>query len=238
VSRAADAAPRDWLGETRQLDLSHPKVRITAHKLTQSKQTLPARAAAIQNFVRRLPYQLAPNSSGLRASDVLRQRRGDAYSKAVLFVALCRAAGLPARLLLLRVQPSFLQGLLRRCPRVLPHIVGQVHLAGEWRSTDGYVLDPVLFAQAKQQLRAEDGDSGWGVVIDADGVWDGHGDCLHQIRRGDVQGAYGVYDDPSQFFGQAGALAAWSWRAWHALSALLLNRRVHRLRGWRPPVVA
>lgn len=226
-----------WLRETQQLDVSHPKVRITAHKLTQSRQTLPARAAAIHNFVRRLPYNARLGTSTLRASDVLRQGCGDAYSKAILFVALCRAADLPARLLFLSVRPHFLQGLLRRRPAAVPHIVAQVLLDGEWRSTDGYVVDPILFAQAKQRLRQQELDSGWGIVRDADALWDGHGDCLHQIRPQDICVAYGVFHD-LRHFRRAGVFRSCTWFAWRVWSAWPMNRRLGSLRRWGPHAAA
>src|SRR3954466_12244455 len=95
---APSPAARTWRAETLQLDFSHPSIRIAAQKLTQLRQGAPERAVAIHEFVRRLPFGAFADVSHVRASDVLRSRRGDCHSKGVLFVALCRAAGIPARL--------------------------------------------------------------------------------------------------------------------------------------------
>jgi transglutaminase-like putative cysteine protease len=230
----ADSLPpgaEGWLRETAQLDLSEPKLRITAQKLTQSRQTLAERAAAIHAFVRRMPFSAAPAGSGVRASEVLREARGDCHSKGVLFTALCRAAELPARLLFVDVRPRFLHGILDAAPVVMPHAVGQVLVAGVWWSTDGYVVDPALFALAKQLLRDEELDCGWGVVADAHGSWDGRSHCLHQFREADVVRNWGAFDDPAQFYATCGRGSHdWLGRMKYALGAQLVNRRIRQLR--------
>jgi hypothetical protein len=224
----------EWLEETRQLDLSHPRLRITAQKIAQSRQTLPARAAAIQAFVRRLPYAAAARPAAVRASEVLRRGQGDAHAKAVLFTALCRAVDLPARVQFLRVRSSFLAGILHARPEAVTHAVAQVHVDGRWVSTDGYVLDPLLFARAKALLHASDLDSGWGIVRDASGHWDGRSACLHQFRWDDVLESYGVYDDVEEFVGTGIARGdSWLARLPKLLRTCVLNWRVARLRSGR-----
>jgi len=221
-----------WLCETRQIDLSESHLRITAQKLTQARQTLQARAAAIHQFVRRLTFEAHPESTGVCASEILRQGSGDCHTKGLLFVALCRAAGLPARLLFLRVRTGFLQGVLQDAPPEMPHAVGQVYLDGEWRSTDGYVVDPVLFARAKQHLYEEAIDSGWGIVDAARAYWDGEKDCLHQFRTEDIVMSYGVFHDPIHFYasGRAGG-QGWLGAIRYAVGARLVNRRVAEIRA-------
>jgi hypothetical protein len=229
--------PTDWLGETHQLDFSEPKLRITAQKLTQSRQSLPARAAAIQEFVRRMPFAACADGHSVRASEVLRRGNGDCHSKGVLFTALCRAAGLPARLLFVGVRPRFLTGILDDGPDLLPHAVGQVLLPDGWHSTDGYVVDPVLFAHAKHLLHDHGFDSGWGIVQDARGSWDGQGDCLQQFRDSDVVDNHGAWHEPAAFHaGQPGAKRGWLARLQYALGARLVNRRVAQVRRSRFPV--
>jgi hypothetical protein len=226
------AEPDNWLRETAQIDLSEPKLRITAQKLTQSHQTVAQRAAAIHAFVRRMPFSAAPFGSFVRASEVLREARGDCHSKGVLFAALCRAAELPARLLFVDVRPRFLHGILDAAPEVMPHAVGQVHVDGCWWSTDGYVVDPRLFAFAKQMLRDEELECGWGVVAGASGSWDGRSHCLHQFAEADVVRSWGAFDDPAQFYASCGRGSHdWLGRLKYALGAKLVNRRVQQLRS-------
>jgi hypothetical protein len=226
----------NWLEETRQLDLSHPKLRITAHKLTQARQCLHQRAAAIHDFVRRMPFEAGTQSASLRASEVLLRGRGDCHSKGVLFTGLCRAAGLPARLLMVRVRTRFLAGMLDAGPDTITHAVGQVRFGDRWVSTDGYVVDPLMFALAKRSLRETGMDSGWGIVLDAPGHWDGRSTCIQQFRGADVVETLGTFADLDAYRA-AGAPDGGRWLHGmkYALGARLVNWRVGRMRRARTP---
>ena len=225
---------RTWLEETRQLDLSDPKLRITAQKLTQSRQCLHARAAAIHDYVRRMPFAAGPRGSRLCASTVLRKGMGDGQAKGLLFTALCRAAGLPARLLFAQVNAHALAGMRDGGPDSVIHAVGQVRVGERWLSTDGYVIDPVMFALAKETLQRDGMDSGWGIVRDAQGRWDGRCTSIQQFRPGDVIATLGVFSDLDEFRkAGVGAAAGWLAGLQDRVDAFLLNRRIARLRGQR-----
>lgn len=225
---------RAWLHETLQLDLAHPKVRATAQRCVLGHDTLQERARSIHDFVRALPFGAFSDVSHVRASDVLREGRGDCHSKGVLFVALCRAAGLPARLKFVEVRARFLQGILDGGPDTIAHAVGQVRLGGRWISTDSYVVDPVLFAVAKVLLARAGSDCGWGIVADSAGIWDAHSDRLQQYTYTDVVEELGIHDDPHAFYeelSQEVGAPTWVARLKYALGAQLVNRRVAALRG-------
>ena len=191
-----------------------------------------ARAAALQDFVRRLPFAVQARGRGRAASRILARGHGDAHDKAALFTALCRAAGLPARVQFLRVRSAVLAGLLQDPPEAIEHPVAQVYVDGRWLSTDGYVVDPVLFARAKQMLLATDLDSGWGIVRDASGSWDGRSPCLHQFHWDDVLVAHGVFDDVQEFLGSGAARDRRAFGALrHVVRAWSVNRRLTRIRS-------
>ena len=230
--------PRDWLGETQQLDFSHPKIRIAALKLTQSLRGDREKAVALHDLVRRMPFGAFADFSHIRASDVMRAQRGDCHSKGVLFVALCRAAGLPARLNFVRIRPQFLRGILDDGPDAMAHAIGQVEIDGHWFSSDAYVVDPLLFARARREFREDAAaESGWGIVRDAVALWDGHEDCIHQFRPADLIHDYGAYDDPHAFYAERESeegSPSWVTRLKYAMGAQLVNRRVAKLREAPP----
>ena len=226
--------PRSWLQSTAQLDLTHPKIRITALKLTQSLYGNLARARAIHDFVRRIPFGAWADVSEVHASEVMKKRHGDCHAKGVLFVALCRASQVPARLNFVRIKPRFLDGILEDGPESMAHAVGQVLVNDQWVSTDGYVVDPVLFAQAKQRLREEGRDCGWGIRLDADASWDGVTDCIHQFSPEDLLHNYGAYHDLAEFYDelrQDEGSPSWVARLKYSVGAGMVNRRIGRLRG-------
>lgn len=82
-------------------DSHHPALRERALELTNGAADPSGKARAIYYFVRDLYYHAAPfeNLESYRASSVLAAGHGYCVAKASVFVALCRAAGLPARLL-------------------------------------------------------------------------------------------------------------------------------------------
>jgi len=223
---------KTWLEESRQLDMSNSRLRITAQKLTQSRQSLPARAAAVHDFVRRMPFAMAPNACDSTASEVLQRGAGDCYSKGLLFTALCRAADLPARMLFVRVRTDFLDGVLVARPDAITHAVGQVKIGARWWSTDGYVVDPLLFARAKELLRATGLRRGWGIVAGAAGQWDGQSMGIQQFRPAEMIAMHGVFDDVDAFRASGRHEPPdWFDTVRFTMASCLVNWRVARLRS-------
>lgn len=185
----------DWLEETGVLDLSHPGLQNAARKVLALATTPQERALAIHSFVRLLPFDPEPGASDQRASEVLGLHRAECHAKGTLFVALCRLAGIPARLQFVRLTGDVLHGLMPTPPATLTHAVAQVRLDGQWVCTDGYVLDPALYARARQALTQAGRRMGWGLHRDAPPLWDGRHDCLQQFAAEDVIDHDGPFHD-------------------------------------------
>lgn len=79
------------------VDSDHPDVGAMAARLTEGVRDDAARAKRIFEFVREVPYvgEDFEDLETYRASSVLARGRGYCVSKASLFAALARAAGLP-----------------------------------------------------------------------------------------------------------------------------------------------
>lgn len=184
-----------WLEETGQLDLSHPHLQQTARKALAGANGPHERVLAIHSFVRLLPFGLVPGINHLPASDMLDLHRASCQAKGVIFVALCRAAGVPARLQFVRLPGEVLHGLVPEPPATVQHAVGQARLGGRWVCTDGYVLDPAHYALAQQRLAQDCRRMGWGLHRDAPPTWDGRHDCLQQFSPDDVIDHDGPFHD-------------------------------------------
>lgn len=182
----------EFLCETALFDFSHPRLQLCARRLAGPGLTARDRALAIHSFVRLMPLRIDPRPAAQApASAVLRAERGDAESKGVLFVALCRAAGVPARLHMLRLRADPLRALRGGPQGVAAHPVAQVCLEGRWLSTDAYLLDPLLFGLVRRR-QTQAGLDGWGLRPEAPAVWDGRNDCLQLFMPADV-----LHDSPS-----------------------------------------
>jgi hypothetical protein len=176
----------DCLRETALFDFSHPRLQLCARRLAGRGLAPRDRAVAIHSFVRLIPFSAGPGpATPMPASEVLRSERGDAHSKGALFVALCRAAGVPARLQLHHLRSDPLRALRGRHDTAVLHPVAQVQLDGRWLSTDAYLLDPLLFALARHR-QTQEGLDGWGLRPDATAIWTGRGDCLQLFSPADV----------------------------------------------------
>lgn len=83
-----------FLRSTKAVDSGHPAVWLRASRLTADRSGSVEKAKAIFEFVR--DDILYTPVVGLPASRVLENREGVCVSKTLLFVALCRAVGIPA----------------------------------------------------------------------------------------------------------------------------------------------
>jgi hypothetical protein len=97
AKRAAGLDPKDeLLAATPEIDADHPSIRALARRVVRDTPGVYAASRRIADEVyRRL--QKTYGSSRDRASEVLAAGKGDCTEHALLFVALARAAGIPAR---------------------------------------------------------------------------------------------------------------------------------------------
>lgn len=231
----------DWLGESTQLDLSHHRVQITAKRLTQLMPTDRDKMLAIHNWIRRWPYAPIDQSGALLASEIINRKKGGAFTKGVTFVALCRAAGIPARLHIVMGPGSCMSGFLDRPPRRSIFPLAEVHIDGRWLLTDGYVIDPLLWVAARNRLQVEGRRIGYGICVSAPAQWDGAGHHIQQMEPHTVERALlahdlGVFDDMASFYRLQALIKLPNWlsNARFYRNAQRVARRAQQLREWRP----
>jgi transglutaminase-like putative cysteine protease len=89
------------LAPTAAIDSDHAAVQAFAHRHalgTDDRARAVALVLAVRDGIRYDPYKADLSPPGMRASTVLAQGHGWCVPKAVLLAAVCRAAGIPARL--------------------------------------------------------------------------------------------------------------------------------------------
>jgi transglutaminase-like putative cysteine protease len=228
LPRAAAALPARWLCDTPALQLGHPRLQVQVHKLTQLQCGPSRKALAVFQFVRGLPFKLVAESATATAPGVLRGGEGDSHTKGLLFVAMLRVLGIPARLRFVALPPAMLRGLIDTRSRPVAHAVAQAWLGARWVQVDAYCVDPRLALAARARLMREGSRAGWGVHLGGQVSWDGVGDCLAHGFGADAASQpvqeLGLFDDPSQWAG--GRLAPF----W---AVALANRRLASLRQTR-----
>lgn len=236
--RGQSLLDEDWLHSTRQLDVGTSSVRIQALKLTQLLADPRSRAMAIHDFVKSLTFAVVPDFLGLRASDILKLGHGDCHTKGMLFVALLRAAQVPARLRFVTLPTHFLHGLIDTGAASMTHAVAEVWLDGRWVQTDTYVMDVRLVRQARAMLMRSGRRCGFGVHRDAHLHWNGSQHAYAQYALADKEAVpladLGATHDPHHFYADASHASlkfGFTGRVKWLLTAQIVNRKVELLRA-------
>jgi transglutaminase-like putative cysteine protease len=214
-SRGFDATPvvddpGSWLGNAELLDLEDPKLRLRAHALTQLCKTEREKALALYGFVKRIPFS-KPFKLRLRtAREVIDVGRGDADDKAAVLIALLRAADIPARLRYIELSGEILRGLTSSVASAARPLA-EVWLGDRWLRTDTYIFDAAYMAAARQRIKDQGWEWGYGIHRDGNTIWSGAGDAYLGGRPTAedpmVLADLGCYSDP---------LALMTSRAWRS----------------------
>jgi transglutaminase-like putative cysteine protease len=164
-----DDGLRQYLESTPFIDSDHPDVIAQAGRLTQGCGSEREKLERIYCFVRDMPYDILASFRYLaegrrRASDVLHAGRAFCMGKASSFVALCRAAGIPARVGFQQLDcpdKTFMSEEVRRLwgDRALPwHSLGEAYLGGKWLRLDATIDSASANAKGRPYVRQFDGE--------------------------------------------------------------------------------
>lgn len=165
-------SPSRWLSATPLLDLEDPRIRVRVRSLTQLCKSEREKVLALYAFVKRFPFS-KPLKLHLRtAREVLDAGKGDAIDKATLLVALLRAARVPARLHYVELRGLVMRGLTNSLTSAARPVL-EVWVQDRWVATDTYIFDAGYMAAARQRLREQDWDVGYGIHRDGHAIWNG-----------------------------------------------------------------
>ena len=194
--------PRAWLANAPLLDLEDTKLRLRVRSLTQLCKTEREKALAIYGFVKRIPFAKPMKMRLHTAREVVEANRGDAPDKATLFVALLRLARLPARIRYIGLRGEILRGLTTGMTQAARPMV-EVWLQDRWVRTDTYIFDAPYMAAARQRLKDQGWEWGYGIHVTGHMIWDGaHDAFVGGMKTQDdpmVVEDMGVYNDPHEF---------------------------------------
>jgi transglutaminase-like putative cysteine protease len=234
--QAKDDARR-WLGNTPLLQHDHPKIRLTAKKLTQLKSRPRDQALACFQFVRAMPFGCIADSAGTSAAAVLKAGRGDCHTKSTLMLALLRSLEIPARMRFVTMKSDFLRGIADLGGDPIEHAYTELLLDGQWLALDSYVVDPRLAVAAKTRLKIEGRKLGYGMHRDGTIHWDGRSNAFSQFTVDDADSMplhdWGAFDDPYQFYSSVAYVRqrlSLAGRLKWMVGARFVNRRVAAIR--------
>lgn len=131
--------PQDCLAATALVDSDHPEVRAFAQRHGRGatdRERAVALYYAVRDGFRYDPYRLDLAPEGMRASTVLAQGYGWCVNKAALLAAVCRAAGIPARLGFADVRNHLSTERMRQTMKTdvfIWHGYAELWIEGAWR---------------------------------------------------------------------------------------------------------
>lgn len=122
------------------IDSENNLIQAYLHKILQNTSEDPKdQAIAIYLAVRDDffydPFNIRTSPESLRASEVFKAKRGHCIDKALLYITLCRAQGIPARLGLAKVRNHMGTSKLEEIIKsdvLVPHGYAEVLLNGRW----------------------------------------------------------------------------------------------------------
>jgi len=220
-------------------DSDHPAVRARAVELTEARPTTLAKIEAIFAFVRdEIPFGFPPKWDQVRASETLQYGLGYCNTKATLFHALCRAAGVSSRIhtgmidiqIMRRVFPAFSFPFL---PKAGGHAWMEIQVDGEWKPIDTYINDRGFYQQALQRLQESGRTTGFSISTAK-----GPSSCEFNfgeagfLHMGAVVDDHGTWDDFSDYTASDLYVPMKRWQlAVYPILARLSNRNIRKIRG-------
>lgn len=142
----------------------------TAARLTLQVPDARGKVERFFHYVRDdIRFGFPPDGDLTAASETTRLGFGQCNTKGTLFLALCKAAGIPARLHFSLIDKKIQRGLFhglayRLLPDRLSHAWLEVEIDGTWRRIDGYINDAPFFHAALDELRPRGWDTGFSIA--------------------------------------------------------------------------
>lgn len=128
-----------YLNSTHLIDFHHSVVEAFRKSLNldgkSDKEKVLAIYYAVRDGIRYNPFDIRFEAEALKADQVLQKRHGHCVDKALLFVTLCRAEGIPARIGLAKVQNHMGTAKLEEklgTNVLAPHGYAEVYLNDKW----------------------------------------------------------------------------------------------------------
>ncbi|MEM7404269.1 MAG: transglutaminase-like domain-containing protein, partial [Pseudomonadota bacterium] len=175
-----------------------------------------AKAIRIHDYVRdEIAFGWTDSFYRMSAIDVLKAKVGYCNTKGTLFIALLRAAGIPARQRFVAIPSDVLSGLVDPGTPKVDHSYSEVWLDDRWVRVDSYIVDRPLFIQAQKALAASGRSVGFGIRLGGLTDWNGIDDSFLQFARDDNDTDtehYGVFLDVEDYYQQVDG--------WNELSGL------------------
>lgn len=220
----------------RYCDSSHPRIRQLAFELAQKGEREEERFEHLFYYVRdHVLFGFPPAFDQDTASDTLIRGIGYCNTKSPLLVALCRAAGIPARLHTGLIDIRIMEGIIpswaiRMLPAYVSHMWVEVHLHDGWHPVDAHILDYRFFQAAQTFLSDPQTEIGYGIAYILPACNDAWNSGFVQSNA--VLEDHGTWDDAADYYASPGYVSLKWWQLMsYPILQKLCNRNIAKIRS-------
>ncbi len=187
-------------------DYTHSSIIRKSKELTEGKATRLEKLKAIFYFMRdSIKFGFPSTWDELKASEVLELGFSYCNTKANLFLALCKASNIPAKIHCALIDIDIMRGVFPGfafpfLPKAGAHSWIDVEIEGEWKSIDSYINDKAFYEGALKRLKSSGRPFGYSVSFK-----DGKSSCEFNfgekgfVHMGAVIEDHGTWDDLSEY---------------------------------------
>lgn len=179
-----------------------------------------------------------PQIDNYTASEIIKHGIGQCNNKSGLFLALCKAAEIPARIhfsgIRKKIQKGLFQGIAYTyMPSEISHSWIEVNIDGHWIRIDSFINDKEFYNSGKQELKRRNWKKGLSISCElgsSSSDFNLSGNSFVQMDA--VTADYDTYDDPADFYHSENYQNKPSIlkKIMYLLSLPGINERVRRLR--------
>ncbi len=188
-------------------DYDHPLVRETAERLTDGEDSIRGKIEKLFFYVRdNIKFGFPPNGDLVRASDTIKLGIGQCNTKTTLFLALCKAIRIPARIHFSLIKKEIQKGLFtglayKLMPPLLSHSWIEIEIDGKWRRLDSYINDENFYRAGKSELNKKGWDTGYSIACSSGESSSAFNiDDEKFVQMDAVVEDQGVWDEPADYY--------------------------------------
>lgn len=188
-------------------DYEHPLVQGTAERLTNGEDSICGKIEKLFFYVRD-DIKLGFRADGdlVKASDTIELGIGQCNNKTTLFLALCRAVKIPARIHFSLIKKEIQKGLFtglayKLMPSLLSHIWIEIEIDGKWRRLDSYINDENFYQAGKSELKKKGWNTGYSIAYSSGESSSAFNiDDEKFLQMDAVAEDQGVWDEPADYY--------------------------------------
>ena len=188
-------------------DYNNPIVKDKAFILIKDRKTIEDKIAGIFYYVRDdIKFQFPKEGDFVKASQTIKYGYGQCNNKTILYLALCKAIGIKARIHFSLIDKKIQRGLIRGLlywimPPKISHSWLEVKVNNNWFKIDSYINDIEYYNVAKKKLRSRGWDTGYSIASsknESSIELDFNNEQFVQMDA--VTDDQGVYDEPMDYY--------------------------------------